>query len=253
MEQGSGVKMPSRPSLHAVVTPGRVAKIAVGVFFIIAAFLMVATIEQVNIFSFPFLLVFIFGAVVICGPVVQMKEDSDENNALYAQYLGKVNRAKAAAQADQKAREKIPALNNEIRRWRGELTKINNLLNAAYAVNIIPGPYRNLYAVVYLYDYFSKSQEDNLALALNTFVLEEIKAKLDQMIHMMSDSLINQELILSNQYKSMEQQERHQQELNQRLDRLQLSEDEANQSREMIAVHTATLAYFAEADYFRNL
>lgn len=147
----------------------------------------------------------------------------------------------------------IDNLNRRINKLDKERNKIQKLRTNAYNVNIIPGQYRNIYAAIYLYDYFSGSQEDDLALALNTFVLEQIKDRLDRIIENQSEMILNQYAIISNQQRAMEQQERHHAELCRKLDHIKTSNEERNTYLSMIESNTATAAYFAAADYIRRI
>lgn len=135
--------------------------------------------------------------------------------------------------------------------YAAECEKVDELLKKAYQANIIPGRYREMYAAVYLYDWFSNGLSDDLDMALNTFVLEVIKDKLDIIIKNQAEELINQRIMIANQQKSMEQQERHHRELMGKLDEIQTTEEERNSYLQMINANTATSAFYAQATYLR--
>ena len=106
---------------------------------------------------------------------------------------------------------------------------------------------------VYLYRYFSSSREDDVDSVLKTFILEEIKAKLDQIISMQSEIILNQERMMANQRTSLEAQRQHQQYMESKARQIASSIDEQNTYMEMTAANTAATAYFAAANYFSNI
>lgn len=148
-------------------------------------------------------------------------------------------------------KQKIPEITKQIRRLNSERVRLRNVLASVYGANVIPSRYRNIYAAVFLYDWFSTSGADDLDMALNMFVLEEIKDKLDSIIHNQSEIILNQRLILAKQQESLEQQREHHRMLCHKLDMLQASEDERNKYLSMIESNTATTAYFLAANYIK--
>ena len=134
-----------------------------------------------------------------------------------------------------------------------ETKKIDAALQVAYNANVIPRRYRDIYVAVYLYDWFSTSMADDLDMALNMYVLEEIKDKLDNIINMLAKSLVNQRIIIEDQQKYMEKQERYHQEMLNKLDRMQLTAEEHSRYLGMIEANTAATAYFAAAEYIRKI
>lgn len=126
-------------------------------------------------------------------------------------------------------------------------------LEKVYDANIIPRQYRDVYAAVYLYDWFSTSMADDLDMALNMYVLEEIKDRLDSIISMLSESLMNQKIMLANQTKSIEQQQQYRAEMLGKLNCLQVTAQEQSAYLEMIEANTTAMAYFSAAEYIRKL
>ncbi len=131
-----------------------------------------------------------------------------------------------------------------------EIEKIDEALDVLYRANVIPRRYRDNYVIFYLYDWFSTGSSTDLDMALNTFVLEEIKERLDTVIEQQAASLMNQKMILAAQYRSMEQQREYHKELIAKVDRLNASAEERNQYLQMIEGNTATIAYFAQTEYY---
>lgn len=136
---------------------------------------------------------------------------------------------------------------------QAEMEEIEPALQKVYAANVIPRRYRDIYVAVYLYDWFSTGMSDDVDLALNMYVLEEIKDRLDQIIDMLSRSLLNQKLIIDNQNRSMEQQRQYQKKMMAKLDRMQTTAEEHSRYLAMIEANTAATAYFCAAEYVRKL
>lgn len=152
---------------------------------------------------------------------------------------------------NEEARRKIPDLEKQVNELSEERKKIAKTLETVYAANIIPSHYRDMYAAVYLCDFFSTSRSDNLDMALNTYVLEQIKDKLDVIIEKQRESILNQRLILANQQKSLEEQRAHNAYMRQKVYQIASSIEEQNQYLAMIEGSSAATAYFAAANYLR--
>ena len=81
-----------------------------------------------------------------------------------------------------------------------EMKKFNGLLDKMYSLNIIPDPFRNIYAVHYLYNYISTSNQ-TLENAMLHCDLEQIKQKLDKIIQQNEEIIINQSILMSQNQK----------------------------------------------------
>ncbi|MGN1307515.1 MAG: hypothetical protein ACI4V3_07580 [Faecousia sp.] len=153
----------------------------------------------------------------------------------------------------EKARPEIKRLESRIAALKIDLDKAKRLRTKLYNVNVIPDGYRNIYAAVFLYRYFSTSRADDIDAVLQTLILEEIKAKLDQIISMQSEIILNQERMIANQRASLESQRKHQAYMENKARQIASSIEEQNIYMEMTAANTAATAYFAAANYFSNL
>lgn len=147
---------------------------------------------------------------------------------------------------------KVDAVKKRIKTYETEIKKVDNLLEKLYDINVIPRWYRDLYPAVYLYDWFSNSRADDLDLALNTLVLEQIKDRLDTIIQNQSEMIINQRIMIANQRKTMEQMERHHERLMSKLKQIGASVEDQNMYLGMIEANTAASAYFAAANYLKH-
>lgn len=140
-------------------------------------------------------------------------------------------------------------ISNGIRSIEGQISVIDGLLTRAYSANLIPSRYRDIYAAVYLYDWFSTGMSDDMDMALNTYVLEQIKSRLDTIIRNQSEQIINQRTILANQARSMNMIERNAQEMRAKVSRMNESLEKQNVYLKMIDSNVAATRYFAEQTY----
>lgn len=128
-----------------------------------------------------------------------------------------------------------------------ELSKLEELLKKAYNRNIIPGVFRNnLYAVFYLHDFISTSNE-SFATALLHYDLNEIKAKLDTVISQQQEIIIRQSIMVA-QNKQLLQQNKNQ------LHKLSQIEDNtyrAAQYAEIAANNAEACAWISMANYLK--
>ncbi len=85
----------------------------------------------------------------------------------------------------------IDSLENKKEKLKYNLVEAKRILNKLYSINIIPEQYRNIYAVYYLHDFISTS-EFSLETALLHCDLDEIKVKLDKIINLQMEIIINQ-------------------------------------------------------------
>lgn len=149
------------------------------------------------------------------------------------------------AEADAKC---APIL-KEIGRVEQQISMIDGLLSRAYSANLIPSRYRDLYAAVYLYDWFSTGMSDDMDMALNTYVLEQIKSRLDMIIRNQAEQIINQRTIIANQARSMNMIERNAQQMRAKVSRMNETLEKQNMYLNMIDSNVAATRYFAEQTY----
>lgn len=148
-----------------------------------------------------------------------------------------------------KGRMELPMLQATLQQYKDEKWKVMNLLKEAYQANVIPLQYRDIYASTYLYRYFAYSREDDLSMALNTYVLEQIKQKLDEIIANQQEMLLNQRMILAEQQKTNELQRQHTQMMRSKLNQIVASNEERNQYLNMIESNTRVTAYFLASEH----
>jgi|GEM_PF-5845037 len=128
-----------------------------------------------------------------------------------------------------------------------EWQRIDALLKKTYDINIIPSQFRGLYAVYYLFEFLSTSQE-TLKEALLHCDLDEIKRKLDIIIQQQEQIILNQEL-QSAQLDGLRQQN------DEMLKYAIETEKNTNMSAkysQVAATNTEALFYMSVAQYIRQ-
>ena len=208
-------------------------------------------VASFNLFGYVMIAV----SVAIIGfSVYGAKCDSDYNKYETARYEQESCEAKRIHDMNVQNRErKLPELWHELEESRAAYEETSRVLLGMYDANVIPGQYRNIHAMVYLYDWFSKSGEDDLGLALNTFVLEQIKDKLDMIIRNQGDIILNQQMQLSLQMQSNKEQENHFRMMENKVKQLEMEDEERNKNLDMIARTNESVLWYARQDYIRNM
>lgn len=141
----------------------------------------------------------------------------------------------------------INQLKNDLVGITAEFEKVNELIGQAYNVNIIPQQFRNLYAVYYLSNFISTSNE-SLSTALLHCDLNTIKQKLDEIIEQQQEIIINQALIIAQNEKTQEQ---NRQQL-QYLSSIEQNTDRAAQYAEIASINAKACAWIGVANYIKN-
>ena len=260
LNQGASVTAPREPKYEKPIGCFSVGLILFGA---VSVFAFIGTIVSGNwpgdsgFLKFMMWLVFIVGALMIFFPVKAGIEIKQENDALRSQYESEYRKYEDQLREVRKlnadAKALVPKVIEQQRFYEHELEVVSDLLDRTYRVNVIPGRYRDIYAAVYLHDYFINSREDDLAMALNTYVLEQIKDKLDRIIEMQSEIILNQRVQTALQYKTITDQRRFATSMERKLARLNATAEEQKQYLGMIEANTSATAYFAAASYFENL
>lgn len=129
-----------------------------------------------------------------------------------------------------------------------EMHEAAELLKNAYDLNIIPQHFRNIYAVYFLYDFISTSNE-SLTTAMLHCDLDSIKQKLDTVIDKQVELILGQAVIASQNEKLMMQN---------RATLYHLANIEQNTSvsaqyAKMAENHLATLNWIARSDHFDRM
>lgn len=226
-----------------------------GIFLIIAGYVCTfAPYRKEGSMLEAFLIILgIFSAVLGISIILSARNERDQNQRQYESKMKDYETQLKKAQHDNERNARIlPSLKIQLRNQKMELEKIQRLIRLVYGANVIPKHYRDFYATVFLYDWFAYGGSDDLDMALNTYVLEEIKARLDRIIEQQSEMILNQRLMLAKQQESIDAQNRHNGMMRRKLDQLQATQDERLRYDRMIEANTAVTAYFAAATYLKS-
>lgn len=247
-------QQPQKPQRRDAETPG------CGPYYwtgsAVFSFLIYFIVGDASSISFTAVLMLLTAIVSTLFAVIGFlacREQNESNEAAYQRDLYNYNQALAEYQKieEQNARN-LPALSNTLTQCRQERERIAALLEQVYNVNVIPGRYRDVYAIAYLYDYFSCSQETDLSMALNTYVLEQIKDRLDRLIRNQEETILTLYGIIDNQAETMRKLDKMHQDMKHRLSSIQASSDEQATYLRMIESNSAVDTYFSAVQYLQN-
>lgn len=151
--------------------------------------------------------------------------------------------------------DKIQKVQDEWMQWlkylESEYNKVNSLLTSYYGQNILASQYRNLPALIYIYDYMSTSQENFRDTLIHEHMENGIRKILDRL-----DTIISQnETIIFNQHRLEAQNNKMVYQNEEMLGSLQRAEQNtlaAAQYGELAANYSKTVAFFAEANYLQK-
>lgn len=244
----SGIHSGEKPSEPFYDTANGVFIIGFGVFTILFSFVMFSL--GIGFLGWFFILGGIMEIIIGAVKYRTVTEENSNKREIYNYQLAAYQETESKNDRERKA---IPGIVNEMRECQYEMSRVKDTLRRVYCANVIPGHYRNMYAAVFLYDWFSTGRSDDLDMALNMFVLEEIKEKLDRIIENQQEILLNQYLQMSEQRRSIEQQEAHYAMMERKVDQLNASNEERNTYLAMIESNTAVSAYFATANYIMHI
>lgn len=125
------------------------------------------------------------------------------------------------------------------------------MLTSYYGQNILASQYRNLPALIYIYDYMSTSQESFRDTLIHEHMENGIRKILDRL-----DTIISQnETIIFNQHRLEAQNNKMVYQNEEMLGSLQRAEQNtlaAAQYGELAANYSKTVAFFAEANYLQK-
>lgn len=249
---------PDLPWYKPVASGGNIASFAIGGFLVaLAGVGLFGFITEEDSITFGILFAIIVvgavGGLFLYGAWQSVREKREYNEKKAREYEQAMERYRKIDKLNTSARTKLPAIQSEINKCLEEKKKLDILLYRVYGANIIPSRYRNIYVAVYLYDWFSTSNADDLDHALSMFVLEEIKDRLDTIIENQSQMILNQQIMIANQQKSIEQQRSYESMMRTKLNQIQATQEERLSYTRMIESNTAVSAYFAAAEYIRKI
>lgn len=197
--------------------------------------------------------VILLGIFFICAGLYGLYDGKIQAEREYAQH---VSACKEERKRNAEFRDSLPARRRELEKTKEELTRLRTdytnakkLRDQAYGINVVPGQYRNKYAVYYLYDFFNTSRETNLENVIQTFVLEEIKQKLDKIIQQNEQIILNQRVQIAlqeNQNRTIA--DNHREEM-QRLARMESNQELQLDYQKMIEANQEVTNFILAADF----
>ena len=128
-----------------------------------------------------------------------------------------------------------------------EMQKVDELLESAYSVNIIPQQFRNIHAIWFIHDFITTSGE-SLTTAFLHCDLDEIKQKLDTIIVQQREIIINQAIIAAQNVQIAEQ---NQQTLNS-LAKIEQNTYKSAQYAQIAANNAEACAWIGLANYINQ-
>lgn len=135
---------------------------------------------------------YVFSQGVLSGGL-QYKIDKDSYPQRLAEYQRAINIERARLAAEEREKMALAARRNAM---YDEWCAVRDLLEKAYSINIVPNQFRNIFAVFYLHDFITTSNE-SLTTAMLQFKLDEIKEKLTELIIETKKSIVNQALLIA--------------------------------------------------------
>lgn len=254
LEDNTRVVKPSSPIKRSVISAGRIFALLWGLFELMGVFILITSPVKGGFWTFLTIIFAIFAAICIIGPIRLIMEDVQVNKEREEQYYSNLSAARQKEAAAKKAlTQRLPGLKQELSVCESKIAESKGVLNRLYESDVIPLRYRNVHAAMYLYDWFRYGNGDDISTALNTFVLEQIKERLDRIIENQMTIIVNQQLSIAMQQQSMELQRQQSRTLIEKLDSLELSVQENTACAKMIEGRMASLEWYADQKYLSNL
>ena len=147
----------------------------------------------------------------------------------------------------EKNRTRLKQIADSYNRLEKSQEKVDEILQRAYDINIVPTQFRNIYAIYYLSDFMNTSME-NFSSALFHLDLDSIKSKLDE-INSNQQSIILKMAVLEAQNNEL--LKNNQQTLN-RLSDIENNTKLTATYSEIAAVNSETCAWFGAATFFQK-
>ncbi len=155
-------------------------------------------------------------------------------------------------QAVEEARERsvhmVARLKLRLQALEQQNKQADSLLQMAYAVDLIPMAYRNIYYAVYLYEWICTSRSDDLNQALKAFDPENGKAKLEHIIANQTDAILVHTRAVANQYRTFVMQKQQEVILRAKVADMVCNAEEREMYSTIVDVNLAAGAFFATAD-----
>lgn len=249
---------PPKPKQDHFVTDGSeyVPFFVIGIIAVAIASFVWYKLSWIELFAFVAVLGFIFGGfMIVCG-IIGYFEEKGQVEVKYQEALARYEQIKNENEKmlsfQPKQRENLAKYQRELPKLESQLIRARYLRSSVYDVNVIPKQYRNIYAAYYLYDFFSSGRETDLEKVIQTFVLEEIKQRLDKIIVQNEQIILNQRVQMAMQ----EQQncaiaENHREQMR-RLAKMESNQELQLDYQRMIEKNQEVTNFILAADFYKK-
>ncbi len=210
--------------------------------------------ESTGVGEFGFVSIIFLIVALVCGYLFYgyFRGNADDNKRREEEYHRQVVEYPRLLREKEQRASRIPTLRAQMEQLETEAKRVDALIQELYSVNIIPSRYRDIYGAFYLYDWFGTSQADDMDMALSVYVLEQIRDRLDRIIANQAEMIMNQRLSIAIQYQAAEAQKQHTAIMEARAREIAAGIEEQNIYLHMIERDTATMNYFATAEYLQG-
>lgn len=206
------------------------------------------------------IMMFVNGAVflgllsILCGIMgitlgtLRYVRISRDNSRKEEQYDQKYSEYLQVQRHNKQQKTSLCAIVKEMQECQTEIASLKDTLDKVYAANVIPDPYRNMDATVFLYVWFASDRPNDLQVALKIFAHEDIQKKLDRIITNRTESFLKPYL-----QSAGRQQDASAATMRSKLSQMEVTDEERNTYLAMMESNIATAAYFATAKYLAQI
>ena len=121
------------------------------------------------------------------------------NSARYAHYEQKMQKYQNEQQSRDLLLEQIAECKKQMVEFVEQSNVLSSIRHGLYSANVIPTPFRTLYAVRYLFNYFQSSKADDVDVVLQIFAIEELRQNHIQISEKEAERILHQRVLLANQ------------------------------------------------------
>lgn len=194
------------------------------------------------------------GVLLLVMPQLFVNARREKNRKIDQEFDREFDRYRTElAEIVEKSTNTVSKLKLRLHEWEQEKKRVDELLQMAYSVNLIPMPYRNIHGALYLYEWFCTSRSDDLDTALQAFHPEQSKEKLDHIILTQSDAILTHTKSMADQMKTFVAQKQQEVVLRSKLESMGCVGEERELYETMLEVNLDANAYFAASDYLIQL
>jgi len=150
--------------------------------------------------SFGIMSVLFFLSALGCvGLLVTKLREYRRSRQGYDQYCMEIMDYNNRAPEREKLKRGIAHCHKHLNLLTDRISQVHGLRSSLYGANVIPGHFRSLEAVQFLYEHFSTSKADNLDLVLQLFALENMNGNLKPVTARQASVVLRQRTALARQ------------------------------------------------------